>query len=202
MYVIAGLGNPGKKFQDTKHNIGFTAVEVLAERHGIRVSRLKHKAYVGEGQIAGQKVMLIKPQTFMNESGQSVREVLDYYGVELSELFVIYDDVDIALGSLRIRAQGSAGTHNGMRSIIYQVQDDNFARFRIGIGGERGAIPLRDYVLSGFAGDELEPMRAAVLRCADAVEVAVAEGIETAMLQFNGEGKGQDSGARIQDSGL
>ena len=186
MIVIAGLGNPGRKYENTKHNIGFITVDLLAERHGIRISKLKHKAYVGEGLIAGKKVMLIKPQTYMNESGQSVRQVLDYYGVSVSDLFVAYDDVDIPAGTLRIRPKGSSGTHNGMKSIIYQLEDDGFPRFRIGIGAERGETALRDYVLSGFAEENMEDMRGAVTRCVEAIESAVQEGIDAAMLKYNG----------------
>ena len=185
MIVIAGLGNPGAKYKDTKHNIGFITVDQLAERNNIRIRKLKHKAYIGEGLIAGRKALLVKPQTWMNDSGQSVRAVVDYYGVAMEDLFVIYDDVDIPAGTLRIRKKGSAGSHNGMRSIIYHLQDDGFPRFRIGIGAERGPLELRDYVLTGFSADSLDAMRDAVLRCADAVELAVAEGIEAAMLRYN-----------------
>ena len=185
MIVVVGLGNPGEKFANTKHNIGFITVDMLAERHGIRVSKLKHKAYIGEGFIAGKKVMLVKPRTFMNDSGQSVRQVLEYFDVPVSDLYVIYDDVDIALGALRIREKGSAGSHNGMKSIIYQLEDDEFPRFRIGIGAERGEVPLRNYVLSGFEADDLDAMRAAVVRCADAVEVALCEGVGAAMMKYN-----------------
>jgi len=197
MIVITGLGNPGAKYRDTKHNIGFITVDRLAERHGIRVSRLKHKAYVGEGMIAGRKVMLVKPQTWMNDSGESVRDIVNYYGVAMEDLFVIYDDIDIPVGTLRIRKKGSAGSHNGMRSIIYQLEDDGFPRFRIGIGAERGPVPLRDYVLSGFSAEHMDAMRGAVLRCADAVEMAVADGVEAAMLAFNrrGAGGGDDTGS-------
>jgi len=185
MIVIVGLGNPGTKYSHTKHNIGFMVVDLLAERHGIKVSRLKHKAYIGDGMIAGKKVLLVKPQTFMNDSGQSVREALGYYDVAVGDLMVVYDDVDIPMGALRIRKRGSAGTHNGMRSIIYQLEDDGFPRFRVGIGGERGPLELYEYVLTGFPDEVMGEMREAVERCADAVEAAVAEGVEAAMLRYN-----------------
>ena len=185
LVVIAGLGNPGDKYSNSKHNIGFVTVDQLAERHGIRISKLKHKALVGEGMIAGKKVMLVKPQTYMNESGRSVRDIVSYYDVDIENLYVIYDDVDLPVGSLRIRKQGSAGSHNGMKNIIYLLNNDEFPRFRIGIGADMGRIPLRDYVLSGFEKEDLDDMREAVIRCADAVETALSDGIEAAMLKYN-----------------
>lgn len=185
MVVIAGLGNPGEKYSNTKHNIGFITVDQIAERHGIRISKLKHKALVGEGMIAGKKVMLVKPQTFMNESGQSIRDIVSYYDIAATDLFVIYDDVDLPIGSLRIRGQGGAGTHNGMKSIIYLLENDEFPRFRIGIGPDPDLVPLRDYVLSGFDKEDLEDMRAAVIRCADSIEAALTDGLEAAMLRYN-----------------
>jgi len=197
MIIIVGLGNPGAKYAGSKHNLGFITVDQLAERHGIRVSRLRHKALVGEGLIAGQKVMLVKPQTWMNDSGLSVQSVVQYYGASMEELFVIYDDVDIPLGTLRIRKKGSAGSHNGMRNIIYLLEDDGFPRFRLGIGAERGQDSLRDYVLTGFTKEQLEPMRDAVIRCVDAIELALSEGIEAAMLRYNL----REKGAEVQPEG-
>jgi len=185
MIIIAGLGNPGTKYRDTKHNLGFMAVELLAERHGIKIKKIKHKALIGEGLISGKKVMLIKPQTYMNESGQSIREALAYYGIPARDLVVVYDDADLPLGTLRIRKKGSAGSHNGMRSIIYQLVDDGFPRFRIGIGAERGQVPLRDYVLTGFPEEMIGKMTDAVVRCADSIELMLEDGIEAAMLKFN-----------------
>jgi len=195
MVVIAGLGNPGAKYSNTKHNIGFLTVDLLAERHGIRIKKIKHKALVGEGLIAGKKVMLVKPQTYMNESGQSVKSVVEYYGVAMEDLVVVFDDVDLPLGTLRIRKKGSAGSHNGMRNIIYLLEDDGFPRFRIGIGADRGPVPLRDYVLTGFPEENVEEIRDAVIRCADALELMLSEGVDAAMLKYNGgqkETEGQD----------
>lgn len=189
MVVIVGLGNPGAKYENTKHNIGFITVDLLAERHGIRISRLKHKALAGDGFIAGKKVMLVKPQTYMNDSGKSVRDIVGYYGVAMEDLVVVYDDVDLPVGWLRIRKKGSAGTHNGMRDIIYQLQDDGFPRFRVGIGSERGETPLYDYVLKGFEKEQLDVVRDAVVRCADAVEMMLSDGIEAAMLKYNDAAK-------------
>jgi PTH1 family peptidyl-tRNA hydrolase len=186
MYVIVGLGNPGKKYDNTKHNIGFITVDLLAERHDIAISKLKHKALTGEGRIGGQKVMLVKPQTFMNASGESVRPLTEYFDVAPERLLLIYDDVDIPVGALRIRGEGSAGTHNGMRSVIYHLRHDAFPRVRIGIGADRGEIPLYDWVLSGFSREHLDPIRSAVIRAADAVETFVTDGLETAMNRYNG----------------
>ncbi|MDF2656699.1 MAG: aminoacyl-tRNA hydrolase [Bacillota bacterium] len=184
MYVIVGLGNPGKKYENTKHNIGFITVDFLAERNNIKVNKLKHKALVGEGMIAGKKVLLVKPQTYMNLSGNSVREIMEYYKADIDKLVVIYDDVDIPMGSLRIRKKGSAGTHNGMRSIIYDLQEDSFPRVRIGIGADK-KIPLAGYVLGGFDKEEAKLMEDAVERAACSIECIIERGIEIAMGEYN-----------------
>lgn len=184
MFIITGLGNPGRRYEHTRHNIGFITVDYLAEKHGIRINKLKHKALVGEGIISGQKVLLVKPQTYMNLSGQSVRELVSYYKPELSNLIVVYDDIDLPMGRLRIRPAGSAGTHNGMRSIIYDLQRDDFPRVRIGIGGER-KIRLADYVTGGFGKEEKKLMEDAVIRAVSALECILGEGIDRAMNDFN-----------------
>lgn len=184
MYVIVGLGNPGKKYDNTRHNIGFITLDFLADKNGIKINKIKHKALVGEGMISGQKVLLVKPQTFMNLSGNSVREVLEYYKVEMDNLVVIYDDVDIPIGRLRIRKKGSAGTHNGMRSIIYDIQSDQFPRVRIGIGADR-KMGLAGYVLGGFGKEEKKIMEDAVERAAKAVECMLEKGIDMAMGEYN-----------------
>ena len=184
MYVIVGLGNPGKRYEHTKHNIGFIALDVLAEKHGIKINTIKHKALVGEGRIAGQKVILVKPQTYMNISGQSVREVVSYYKIQMDQLIVVYDDVDLPMGRIRIRERGSAGTHNGMRSILYDLQEDGFPRIRIGIGGEvRG--DLANYVISGFSSGEKSRMEEAVLRAVGAMECILEDGVAKAMNDYN-----------------
>jgi len=188
MYIIAGLGNPGKKYENTKHNVGFITLDLLAEKHNIKINKIKHKALVGEGIISGQKLLLVKPQTYMNLSGNSIREVVEYYKVDLDKLIVIYDDVDIPMGNLRIRKKGSAGTHNGMRSIIYDLQDDGFPRIRIGIGGERGGerkMSLAGYVLGGFKKEEKNLMQDSVVRAVLAVECLLEKGIDAAMNEYN-----------------
>ncbi len=185
MYVIVGLGNPGKKYENTRHNIGFITVDYLAEYFGIKVSKLKHKSLVGEGVIDGKKLLLVKPQTYMNLSGNAVREIVDYYKVDISKLIVIYDDIDIDKGSVRIRKKGSGGTHNGMKSIISSLNNDAFPRVRIGIGKDNKK-PLVDYVIGGFEKEEVELMEKAVLHSAKAIESVVTDGLDIAMNKYNG----------------
>lgn len=184
MYVIAGLGNPGKKYAQTRHNMGFITVDQLAEKHHIKVDRLKFKALVGEGRIAGQKVLLVKPQTYMNLSGESLREVMRFYKLEPEQLIVIYDDIDLEVGALRIRKFGSAGTHNGMRSVVYQLQSDRFPRIRIGIGSS-GKKDLINFVTGGFSKDEVPALEDAVTKAVCALECMLEEGIDKAMNQYN-----------------
>lgn len=186
MYLIAGLGNPGKEYANTKHNIGFITIDYLAEKHDIKLNKIKHKALSGEGFISGEKVMLLKPQTYMNLSGESIREAVDYYKIDMENLVVIYDDIDIPMGSLRIRKKGSAGTHNGMRSIIRLLGDDGFPRIRIGIGGDREDIPLTNYVISGFRNkEEVKIMEEAVMNAASAIEVLIKDGLDASMQKYN-----------------
>ena len=184
MYIIVGLGNPGKKYENTKHNVGFITLDFLADKNDIKINKIKHKALVGEGTISGQKVLLVKPQTFMNLSGNSVKEVMDYYKIDIENLIVIYDDVDIPMGRLRVRKKGSAGTHNGMRSIIYDLQEDGFPRVRIGIGGDR-KMSLAGYVLGGFGKEEKSTMEDTVKRAAMAIECIIEKGIDIAMGEYN-----------------
>jgi PTH1 family peptidyl-tRNA hydrolase len=186
MYAIVGLGNPGKEYENTKHNLGFITVDLLADRHGIDIKKLKHKALTGDGSIRGEKVKLVKPQTYMNLSGESVAPMAAYFGIERENLILIYDDVDIPIGTVRIRTGGSAGTHNGMKSVIYRLAYDDFPRVRIGIGAERGEVPLYSWVTSGFHKDHVEAVRESVMRAADAVESIVSDGITRAMNQYNG----------------
>ena len=183
-YVIAGLGNPGNKYETTRHNMGFMALDVLSEKTGIKVDRLKHKALTGVGVIGGKKVMLVKPETYMNESGQSIREVMNFYKVPVSNLIVIYDDVDLAAGMLRIRKQGSAGTHNGMKSIIYQLGSDEFPRIRIGIAGNRKG-DLADYVLGKVTDEEAEKIKDVLEKSASAAITIVTDGVDKAMNLYN-----------------
>ena len=185
MFIIVGLGNPGKKYEKTRHNMGFIAVDLLAGRLGIPVNRLRFRALTGEGMVGGQKVLLAKPQTFMNLSGHSVGEIMEYYKIPPENLLVIYDDIDIPRGTIRIRKKGSAGTHNGMRSVVPAVGSGDFPRIRIGIGGER-KLHIRDFVTSGFSRDEREALLEAAERAAQAAECILLEGVDRAMNKYNG----------------
>ena len=183
MYIIAGLGNPGKKYENTRHNIGFITLDYLAERHDIKINKIKHKALVGEGRISGQKVLLVQPQTYMNLSGESLREVMDYYKEDIEDMIVIYDDIDLEAGAVRIRKKGGPGTHNGMRSIVQHLGTD-FPRIRMGIGKDRRG-DLVDFVLGGFTKEDKEVLEPAIERAALAIEMYIGEGIEKAMNQYN-----------------
>ena len=184
MYIIVGLGNPGKKYENTRHNMGFITVDLLADELGIKVDKIKFKALVGEGKFSGQKVLLVKPQTYMNLSGSAVREIMHFYKLDIENLIVIYDDIDIATGKIRVRKDGSAGTHNGMRDIIYQLQKDGFPRIRVGIGGEI-KMDLANYVTGGFNKEEKTLLEQSVTSAAKAALCIVSEGIDKAMNEYN-----------------
>lgn len=191
MYVIAGLGNPGAKYENTRHNIGFMVIDAIAEKNHISVKEKKHKALIGKGMLGGGKVLLVKPQTFMNLSGESVREIIDYYKIEeKTELIVISDDVSLAPGALRIRKKGSAGGHNGLKNIIQHLGHDEFQRVRLGVGEKTSGFDLADYVLGHFDEDDKVLIAESVELAAEAVEVMIAEGADRAMNQFNKKGTG------------
>lgn len=184
MFLIVGLGNPGKKFEQTRHNMGFLTVDTLAQELGIAVNKIKFKGLLGEGRIGTEKVLLLKPQTYMNLSGESVREAVTFYKLAPQQLLVVYDDIDIPLGNLRIRKSGSAGTHNGMRSVVYQLQSDQFPRIRIGIGSaESGA--LADFVTGKMTAEERSVLADTIQQAARATQAIVTEGIDQAMNQYN-----------------
>lgn len=186
MYVIAGLGNPKKEYENTRHNVGFDAVDLLADRHGIRVNETRHRGLVGKGIIAGQKVILLKPLTYMNLSGESIRDVVQYYKLDPSaQLVVLCDDINLDPGVLRIRKKGSAGGHNGLKNIIAQLGRDDFCRVRIGVGSKPEGYDLADYVLGHFGRAEKQVMQEAVGRACDAVETILADGPDAAMNRFN-----------------
>ena len=191
MCVIAGLGNPGRKYEHTRHNMGFLVLDALASRLGVKVSKIKHKALIGEGNIAGEKVLLVKPQTYMNLSGESLREVMSYYKVPIENLIVIYDDLDLEVGTLRIRKKGSAGSHNGMKSVIYQLQDDAFPRVRVGIGDDHG-VDRKDYVTGSVSKEDAEILAKTIETAADAVASMVADGVDIAMNKYNTKKKKEE----------
>lgn len=185
--VIVGLGNPGNKYENTRHSVGFRVIDVLSEKNGIKVERLKHKALTGDGSIHGERVMLVKPQTFMNLSGESVRDIVEWYKLPMENIIVVYDDVDLPAGTIRIRPKGSSGTHNGMKSVIYQLQSDDFPRIRIGIGKAPEGWDLADYVLGRFNGEEAKVISQSVERAAAAVVEIITGGVASAMNLYNGE---------------
>lgn len=186
LFIIAGLGNPGRKYEDTRHNIGFRAIDYLSVKYGIGVNRLKHKALIGDGIINGERVMLVKPQTFMNLSGESINDIVEWFKLPVKNLIIIYDDADLPLGTIRIRPKGSSGTHNGMKSIIYHLQSDEFPRIRIGIGNAPEEWDLADYVLSRFSPEEAGIIAKSIERVAEATAVIIKSGVEAAMNQYNG----------------
>ena len=186
MFIIAGLGNPERKYDGTRHNIGFSAITTIADEYNISMDMKKHKALCGKGVIAGQKVILAQPLTYMNLSGESIRELVDYYKIDPeSELIVIYDDINLAPGKLRIRAKGSAGGHNGIKNIIAHLGTEKFYRGRIGVGEKPKGWDLADYVLGRFAREEEPGIREALHNTVEACKVIMDDGIMTAMNKFN-----------------
>lgn len=185
-YLIAGLGNPGRKYKNNRHNIGFKVANKLAERHGISLARLEMRAIVGKGVIRSRQVILTKPQTYMNESGQAIGRLLNYYDVPLANLMVIYDEIDLPLGTLRLREKGGSGGHNGMKSIIAHVGND-FPRLRLGVGRPPGRMEAAAYVLRDFQGDEIMVAEEMIDAAVDAVESYLVDGIELAMTRHNGQ---------------
>lgn len=184
MYIIVGLGNPGKNYANTKHNIGFELIDYIAREKKVKVDKLKHKALLGEFIYSKEKVILVKPQTYMNLSGDAVLSILNFYKIPIENLMVVYDDVDIPLGNIRIRKSGSSGTHNGMRDIIFKLKDDGFPRMRIGIGKPE-KMELKNYVLSGYTKDEVPIMETAVVNAYNAVLSFIESGIDKAMNDYN-----------------
>lgn len=185
MYLIVGLGNPGDKYTFTRHNAGFLAIDYISQKHNIEIKKLKHKAMIGEGIISGKKVVLAKPQTFMNLSGESIRELVSWYKVEQKNIIVIYDDVSMPVGSLRIREKGSAGGHNGIKSIILNLNSDEFPRFKLGINEKPSEYNLADYVLGKFTSTEQKVMFDTFERVNLAVEEFITNGVQSAMNKYN-----------------
>lgn len=185
MYFIVGLGNPGLQYENTRHNAGFKTIDYLANKYDIDVRKSKFKSIYGQGVISGQKVMLVKPQTYMNNSGEAIRELKNFYKFDIEKLIVIYDDIDIDFGTIRIRKKGSAGSHNGMKSIIYQIQDDKFPRIKISVGKKPEYMNLANFVLSGFSKNEVGIIEDEIRLASDAVEIILASDIDKAMNKYN-----------------
>ena len=189
MYIIAGLGNPKKEYDNTRHNIGFAFIDALAEKYSISVMDVKHKALTGKGIINGQKVILVKPLTFMNLSGESIRPISDYYKIDTAkELIVISDDISLPPGQIRIRKKGSAGGHNGLKNIIQHLGNEEFQRIRIGVGEKPKGYDLADYVLGHFSKEEQPLMQEGIKRAMEAAAMMLEGDIDRAMNEFNRKG--------------
>lgn len=185
-YIIAGLGNPGTQYEFTRHNTGFLTMDVIAERQKVKIDRLKFKSLVGDTMISGKRCLLMKPQTFMNRSGEAIVEAMNFYKIPAEKLIVIYDDISLEPSHLRIRRKGTDGGHNGIKNIIYLSGKDNFPRVKVGVGKKPNPkYDLADWVLSTFTKDERELMMDAFEKSASAVELIVAGKTEEAMNKYN-----------------
>ncbi len=195
MFIIAGLGNPTTKYEGTRHNAGFAVIDALSEKYEIPVNQRKCRAHIGTGTIGGRRVLLAKPQTFMNLSGESIRELVDYYQISVpEELVMIYDDIDLGAGQIRIRMKGSAGSHNGMKNILQNLHTDEFPRVRLGTGPKPAGADLINYVLSRFSAAEQELMQEAYTNAVHAVELIVSGNGGAAMNEYNRKVKPEDAG--------
>lgn len=185
MFIIAGLGNPGKEYENTRHNAGFMAIDALADKLRVDLTERKHRAYCAKAVVGGEKVLLLKPQTYMNSSGESIRSAVDFYKVEPDHVIIIYDDINLEPGQLRIRAKGSAGGHNGIKSIIAHLGTQDFPRVRVGVGQKPEKVDLVNYVLSHFSQGERKLMEEASKEAAEAVCEILTVGIDRAMNAHN-----------------
>lgn len=186
MFIIVGLGNLTKEYEGTRHNVGFDVIDLLADKYNISVTDRKCRAFCGKGIIAGQKVLLVKPQTYMNLSGESVRGMVDFYKIDIeTELLVIFDDVSLPVGQLRIRKKGSAGGHNGIKNIIAHLGTNEFQRIKVGVGEKPKEYDLADYVLGHFSKAEREEMETGYQHAADAIELILQDELDAAMNQYN-----------------
>ncbi len=185
LYCIVGLGNPGREYAETKHNVGFCVIDRLAEKYDIRVDKFKNKAFVGDGRILDKRVLLVKPQTYMNLSGESVREIVNFYKIPQERFVVIFDDTSLPCGSVRIREKGSHGGHNGIRNIIACMGTDVFNRIKVGIGEKPNGWDLADYVLAKFAPDDLPAMEEGMDKAVLGVELILSRGVAEAANRVN-----------------
>lgn len=185
MKLIIGLGNPEKDYSGTRHNMGFDVINELSKKYNIEVNKSKFKSLYGDGFIEGKKVILLKPQTFMNLSGEAVDEIVSFYKIELDDILVIYDDLDIEPGKIRIRKSGSPGSHNGIKSVTHYLKSNNFARVRVGIGKPVGNIDLIEYVIGGITSEEKELLKEGVDKATEAVIEILKNNIDSAMNKYN-----------------
>ena len=184
-YIIAGLGNPGKEYENTRHNTGYLAIETIAKERGVKMDKLKYKSLCGECMISGKRVFLMKPATFMNLSGEAVRDAMSFYKVPPERTIIIFDDVSLEQGRLRIRKKGSDGGHNGIKSVIAHLGTEEFDRIKIGVGEKPAEWDLADYVLSRFSKEEEPLIREAVCEAAKACESIICDGMDSAMNVYN-----------------
>lgn len=187
MKLIVGLGNPGRKYIGTRHNIGFDCITALCDEYRIKIGKAELKALTGTGNINGVKVMLAMPQTYMNLSGDSVRAIADYYKIKLSDIIIIFDDISLAPGQIRIRKKGSAGGHNGVKDIIAKLRTEEFARIKVGVGAKPEGYDLADFVLGHFSRDEEVDIRKALDKVKEACALMVEDDIDRAMNIYNGK---------------
>lgn len=185
MKVVLGLGNPGKRYERTRHNLGFLVLDRIASKHGINVVNKKHQSLIGEWEVEGERVLLVKPQTYMNRAGDAVRALFRYYPVSAADLVAIHDDLDLPFGRIRIRPRGSAAGHKGVLSVIEALGEEGFVRVRIGIGRPAAGVEPTDYVLEPFSSDEAALLEPIVSKAADGVESLLREGPLRAMEKFN-----------------
>ena len=185
MYIVAGLGNPGTQYAGTRHNAGFSCIDELADKYNISVDTAKHKGLIGKGVIEGEKVLLVKPMTYMNNSGECIREVMDYYKADIDDLIVIFDDISLEPGRLRLRPKGSAGGHNGIKSIIAHLGSDKFKRIKYGVGDKPKGWDLADHVLGRFSTEDRKLVDEAIAKAAKAVDIIISQGTDAAMNEYN-----------------
>ena len=186
MYLVVGLGNPGTQYEMTRHNIGFEVIDYIADKYNVNVKKLKYKSLYADAVIGGEKVLFVKPQTYMNLSGEAVRDFASFYKIPPENIIVISDDINLEAGRIRIRQKGSAGGHNGLKSIIYQLNSDQFPRIRMGVDSElRGRMDLADFVLARFQKEEIPTLEDAIIRCSKAVEEIISRGVDSAMNKYN-----------------
>lgn len=189
-WLVVGLGNPGRKYENTRHNTGFLVMDTLCRAHGVSCDRSRFRALTGEAVLGGSRVLLLKPQTFMNLSGEAVQEAASFYKIPPERVLVIFDDISLPIGTLRIRAKGSAGGQNGVKNIIAQLGSDQFPRIKVGIGGKpHPDYDLADWVLSSFRPEEQETLQDAAARAAAAVSEIIEHGVPSAVQKYNGKGK-------------
>ncbi|NMA01113.1 MAG: aminoacyl-tRNA hydrolase [Clostridia bacterium] len=185
MFLIIGLGNPGQKYKDTRHNVGFKVIDKIAQNLNIEVDKKEHQGLVQSTFWHGEKILLVKPQTYMNLSGQTVGELINYYHDQIDDLLVIHDDLDLPVGQLRFKKDGGTGGHNGLKSIVEHLNSQDFNRLKIGIGHPQGSMDVKNYVLTSFSEEERQSLEETIDRATEAVKTWMLEGIDKAMNEFN-----------------